>query len=254
MESLLNVKEAAAFLNVAEMTIRRWTNSGALNCYRVGGKRERRFRVLDLQEFLDQGSAKTIPREAKVQLGTGTITVPDGSHLSHLCLNETEAQDVGISFLQQGLAGNETVMLVTAHANLEKFVNHFARRGIDAEKAVSRNLLHICHGLDTPGAMFAYIAEKIAAAGSRFRLFGDMTWVREKGWNGERIRQLEEMAVPPMDPPGLLILCQYPLACFSGQELMMAVETHRYTLYKGALQQSPYFRNGGEDKTLRSAK
>ena len=39
MERLLDIKDAAEFLNVSEMTIRRWTNSGKLKCYRVGGKR-----------------------------------------------------------------------------------------------------------------------------------------------------------------------------------------------------------------------
>jgi len=39
MERLLDIKDAAGFLNVSAMTIRRWTNSGKLNCYRVGGKR-----------------------------------------------------------------------------------------------------------------------------------------------------------------------------------------------------------------------
>jgi excisionase family DNA binding protein len=241
VESLLNVKEAAAFFNVSEMTVRRWTNSGALDCYRVGGKRERRFRIRDLQEFLDQGPPKTIMQDGMVQLGTCSMAVPDGSHLSHLCLNDIEARDVGISFLQQGLSSNETVMLVTAHAHLEKFVNFLEMRGIDVEKTISRDFLHICHGLDTPKAMFAYIAGKIAVAKGSFRLFADMTWVKERGWRLETVRQLEAAADSLPANHGRLVLCQYPLAAFSGEELMMVAETHRYTLYKSVLQESPYF-------------
>jgi excisionase family DNA binding protein len=52
MERLFDIKDAAEFLNVSEMTIRRWTNSGKLKCYRVGGKRERRFHKSDLEELL----------------------------------------------------------------------------------------------------------------------------------------------------------------------------------------------------------
>lgn len=241
MESLLNIKEAAAFFNVSEMTVRRWTNSGALNCYRVGGKKERRFRMRDLLEFLDPGQRETIGRDKMVPLGTGSIEVPDNSHLSHLCLNDAEALDVGISFLQQGIARKETAMLVTARANLEKFVNLLELRGIDVEKTISRNLLHICHGLQTPRAMSAYIGKKIDAAKGSFRLFGDMTWVREKGWRMETTRQLEAASNILPASSGRLFLCQYPLASFSGEELMMVEETHRYTLYKSALQESPYF-------------
>lgn len=51
MKHLLDVKDAAAFLNVSEMTIRRWTNSGRLKCYRLGGRRDRRFQKSDLDEF-----------------------------------------------------------------------------------------------------------------------------------------------------------------------------------------------------------
>lgn len=241
MKSLLNVKEAAAFFNVSEMTVRRWTNSGALNCYRVGGKRERRFRMQDLQEFLNQERLKTTVQDGMVQLGTSSMAVPDGSHLSHLCLNDAEAQDVGISFMQQGLSNNETVMLVTTRAHLEKFVNLLEIRGIDVEKTISRDLLHICHGLDTPKAMYAYIAEKIGTAKGSFRLFGDMTWVKEKGWMLESTMQLESAANSLTSSSGRLFLCQYPLASFSGEELMMVEETHRYTLHKSAIQESPYF-------------
>jgi len=237
----MDVKEAAELLNVSEMTIRRWTNSGALNCYRVGGKRARRFNLQDLQEFLHQRPAPLITQNEMVQLGIGSMAVPDGSHLSHLSLDDPDAQKVGVSFLRQGLAANEAVMLVTSHANLEKFVNLLELGGIDVEKARAGNLLHICKGLDTPQTMFACISQKIAMAKSRFRLFGDMTWVKERGWGLETTRQLEEMGNSLPATPGRLFLCQYPLSRFSGQELMMAVETHRYTVHKGALQESPYF-------------
>jgi excisionase family DNA binding protein len=52
MERLFNINETAEILNVSEMTVRRWTNAGLLHCYRVGGKRERRFRSQDLQDYL----------------------------------------------------------------------------------------------------------------------------------------------------------------------------------------------------------
>lgn len=40
IEPLLDIKDAARFLKVSEMTIRRWTNSGTLKCYRLaeGGR------------------------------------------------------------------------------------------------------------------------------------------------------------------------------------------------------------------------
>ena len=51
MQEMLNIREAAEFLRVSEMSLRRWTNAGQLPCLRVGGKRERRFRRSDLLAF-----------------------------------------------------------------------------------------------------------------------------------------------------------------------------------------------------------
>lgn len=241
MEPLINVKEAAGLLHVAEMTIRRWTNSGLLSCYRVGGKRERRFRIQDLQDFLHQRSGLAISSQGLVPLGTRDIMLPDGSHFSHLSASEQESRKVGISYIQQGLSRKETVLLVTSAAKVAQYTSLLELQGINVKEATSRHLLHIGTGEDTPEAMVAFIGYKMAVANGPFRLLGDMTWVQAKGWQLEDLRQLEELGRRLPKTPGHLFLCQYPLACFSGQELMMAVETHSYTLYNNALQKSPYF-------------
>ena len=51
-EPLLDIEQAARFLNVSETSLRRWTNDGRLACLRVGRRRERRFRKADLLAFL----------------------------------------------------------------------------------------------------------------------------------------------------------------------------------------------------------
>ena len=76
MENLLTVRETAGFLNVSEMSIRRWTNSGKLKCYRVGGKKERRFTRQGLENFLQLN-------ERSVPLGIGTASVKDSSHIEN---------------------------------------------------------------------------------------------------------------------------------------------------------------------------
>jgi len=49
-EPLMTINEVARFLKVTTTTIRRWTDSGLLKCYRIGKKKERRF---DKNEVLD---------------------------------------------------------------------------------------------------------------------------------------------------------------------------------------------------------
>jgi transcriptional repressor of dcmA and dcmR len=51
-EPLWTLEDVAAFLRVSTATVRRWTNTGALPCYRVGGNRERRFSRQDVVTFI----------------------------------------------------------------------------------------------------------------------------------------------------------------------------------------------------------
>src|SRR4029077_13908040 len=63
---LLDIGQAAAFLNVSEASLRRWTNSGRLACLRVGRRRERRFRREDLLGFLEGQTSEIATRFARV--------------------------------------------------------------------------------------------------------------------------------------------------------------------------------------------
>ena len=43
VEPLWTLEEVAAYLRVSIATVRRWTNTGRLACYRFGPSRQRRF-------------------------------------------------------------------------------------------------------------------------------------------------------------------------------------------------------------------
>lgn len=77
---LLDIGEAARFLNVSETSLRRWTNAGLLPCLRVGRRRERRFRRSDLLAFMEQPGAAQ-------QQGNGKR----GSRTSHASQDEPVA-------------------------------------------------------------------------------------------------------------------------------------------------------------------
>jgi transcriptional repressor of dcmA and dcmR len=58
---LWTLEEVAAYLRVSPATVRRWTNTGLLSCYRVGGNRERRFDREAVLAFISQSRGAGAP-------------------------------------------------------------------------------------------------------------------------------------------------------------------------------------------------
>jgi excisionase family DNA binding protein len=233
LERLMNVKEAADFLNVSEMTVRRWTNDGLLKCYRVGGRRARRFKQEDLLAYLKGNVA------SDVSLGINGYAVPDGSHVTHLSLNLEESLDVAVSFVMDGLVNEETVCIVSPHIEKNRVIEILKQRNIDAERLKKAGRLNFSHGMDTPLEQARQIEDMAGSSQNRFRIFGDMTWAKDKGWLMNDLHELEKR-VNMSQTKGMLFLCQYKLDRFSGEEAMMALENHSHHLYKGALKASPF--------------
>lgn len=240
MEKLLNIKEAAEFLNVAEMTVRRWTNGGKFRCFRVGGKRERRFRVQDLHAYVEGRAVSPSPRA--VPLGIPGLTVPDGSHVTHLASNAQESVEVGASYLLEGIANEESVLLVAPDAAAEHILSAVRRRGGDVAALRKKGKLVLSQGAIKPETMATFISQAAMKARGRFRLFGDMSWTQAADWSLETLHELEAITNASLGKSGKLYLCQYPLWQCSGRKVMMAIETHDHTLFRGELKESPYFR------------
>lgn len=51
--AMLTVSKVADSLNVHPHSVRRWADSGMLQCYRIGFRGDRRFKPEDVDEFLD---------------------------------------------------------------------------------------------------------------------------------------------------------------------------------------------------------
>jgi transcriptional repressor of dcmA and dcmR len=253
MEKLLNVRQAAALLNVSQMTVRRWTNTGLLPCFRIGKKRERRFSEPDLHAFIagrsddpsavnhahDSVTAAPAPNQTSdridgVSLGFAGLHVPDGSHLTHLYLDRAEALGIQGFFVRQGLNTGDTVMVVAPADRRDILMDILARDGIPVRDLIRENRLIHDTGRQTPDQMTALISGAAASANTGFRLVGDMVWTTAAGWSMEQIKTLEESTNTRL-APGLLCLCQYSLTEFSGAQTMMALETHAFSIYKNKL-------------------
>ncbi|MCA9253656.1 MAG: helix-turn-helix domain-containing protein [Phycisphaerales bacterium] len=67
----MTLDEAAAYLGVAKITLRRWTTDGQLRCVRVGTRGDRRFRRADLDAYI---RANTLPNSKTTGKGRAQRT------------------------------------------------------------------------------------------------------------------------------------------------------------------------------------
>jgi transcriptional repressor of dcmA and dcmR len=238
LERLLNIKEAAEFLNVSEMTVRRWTNQGLLNCYRVGKRRARRFRSQDLMACLEGRSTAT--GSATVALGINGVAVPDGSHITHLSREESESLGTAAAYILEGLQASETVCVVAADDKSGRIMNAVQAKAAHLEKFHRTGKLHLSQGLDSPERHTKYLLALAARSEGRFRVFGDMTWTQHKGWTTGDLTRLEETMSHFPQARGALFLCQYALESYGGKVIMVAMETHSHSIYRGRIIENPY--------------
>lgn len=237
MENLLAIKEASALLNVSEMSLRRWTNSGKLKCYRVGGKSERRFNSQDLINFLRPGEQGQTP------LGIGEHRVNASAHIAHFYQTVEESLDKGISYLGKGLFLGEKVLVVSTADRLPKLLKGLENSGLPVRMLIDDGTLAIDTGRTSPAEQIQFMTQAILGAKNPqgFRLLGDMEWALEKNWSLADLTILEQYTNSALAQGGKIFLCQYDLEQFGASAAMMALETHRLTSYRGELKESPYF-------------
>ena len=235
----MDIKDAAEFLKVSEKSIRRWTNSGALNCYRVGGKRERRFRMGDLEELL-----RGLHSQGLKPLGVGGHRVPDGSHMTHFYSGKEEALGVSVPYVLEGITQGEVVVAVMPPERSRELLANLDRQTRLVATRLKSGRLNVSAGMDSPEEMISYLGRHVKKPDT-FRLVGDMVWAIRKGWGLAALRTLEEAGNSLRSREGKLFLCQYSLEDFSGANIMMAAELHGQIIYKGRLEKSPYY---GDEK------
>lgn len=103
-DDLLDIKQAARFLQVSETSLRRWTNSGQLASLRVGRRRERRFRRSDLVAFLEHHPVRPRPPRAPA--------MSPGTHLCGLYDTSNGRNVQAAAFIADGLKPDCIVFLV----------------------------------------------------------------------------------------------------------------------------------------------
>jgi excisionase family DNA binding protein len=229
---LLDIAGAAAFLNVSETSLRRWTNSGRLACLRVGLKRERRFRRADLLAFMeDQPSS-----EISVSVPPAVIEGPkaNGSNRRvHLCgVYETS---LGLAtlvapFLLEGLQEGSICYLVSSprvRSELVKFMT--TKRKSLANDIKAGRLLFVSYrksGDEQCDYFQAQFESAMANGAKSFRVAGDVAMLRRKTTSSEVLyyEACYDERISRCYPVDTL--CTYDARTMSGLEILDALKGH----------------------------
>jgi excisionase family DNA binding protein len=234
---LLDIGQAAAFLNVSEASLRRWTNSGRLVCLRVGQRRERRFRRDDLLGFLETSEIAPSVRGAGADnvsdLLEGPVTITHGSHLCGIYATDLGRITLVVSFLLDGLnAGSVCFIVGPLRARTEILKNLKRKRpSLQADINAGR-LIHSDYHLG-PRAQVKYfralLDQKAAEGAQSFRVIGDLWGMRSKTTEESLVEYEADYDRLVAQTYPVVTLCVYDARKFSGVEVLNALKGHRDT-------------------------
>jgi transcriptional repressor of dcmA and dcmR len=236
---LLDIGQAAAFLNVSEASLRRWTNAGRLACLRVGQRRERRFRRDDLLGFLE-GQASTIVPSGSPAAANGVSdgpaspgTISRGSHLCAVYSNDLGRTTLVVPFLLEGLNEGSVCFLVGPVRATSDILRNLKRKRPSIQDDVDAGRLIQSEYHLGPRAQVRYfralLDKQIADGAQSFRIVGDLWGMRSRA-SEEALLEYEadyDRLIARRFP--VVTLCVYDARRFSGVEILDALKGHRDT-------------------------
>ena len=239
-QRFLTIAEAAEFLHVSETSLRRWTNSGKLPSFRVGGRNERRFLMDDLLAFMP--SARSKPALSKQRVAESQMIPESQSHQRHICLfylNLDEQWQMLRPYMIKYLNARVPVLYIHDSTPLSRLLELLRAEKLPVEEMIASGLLRLLPPVQTylPGGSFdiqrmlsfieAAILGALAAAYMRILIIGEMTWSLDVGQDAEQLKSFEAQLNPIVEKyPAATIVCQYDLRRFDGPGVLDALFTH----------------------------
>jgi excisionase family DNA binding protein len=258
---LLTLDEAAQYLRVSKMSLRRWTNDGRLSCHRVGVRGERRFEHGMLDAFLTRGTVTRSAEadtpqapEADVAKRLDAIANAGGQrHIASFFRNRTEQWEAFRPyFLQHFRAGLPTVYLHELPSS-RTVKDHLRAEGIDPQDAIRRGLLvliparasYLKTGGFSASRMITRVRRTIAGmrvkGQDRFLFTGEMGWYFTGADGVDEIHDYERRLNALLEgSPNVTIVCQYDVSRFDAVGALKACCSHPLVHMNDRLQHGFY--------------
>jgi excisionase family DNA binding protein len=238
-QRFLTISDAAEFLHVSEVSLRRWTNSGKLRCFRVGGRNERRFLVEDLIAFMPSASTQLEQQIDEIEAVGDNATDYTERHISLFFRNHEEQWQLIRPYLVDYLSAGAPTIYLHHSTSVEQLMQRLREEGLPLDKLIARGLLRVLPPTQSyllPGKFDAQrmldfvetaIVSAVEAGHKRVFLTGEMTWSLQGTLGAEEMMTYEDQLNPLVDKyPEVTIVCQYDLQRFSGDLVLDALLTH----------------------------
>lgn len=234
----LTIAEAAELLNVSKASLRRWTNSGRLHCYRVGDRNERRFNMDDLLNLI--GGAPTKKEDQRPEAASAPIKTDKHRHVCFFYKSPKEQWQLFREyFLTHTDAYSKIIYLY--HGDRDRIINWLKNESIDAEAMIAEGSLLMLstaeayhpNGYFNTDDMLAFWKEIIHNAEqkgvSKLLLTGEMGWANSNLPGHEQLLPYESALDCMLESyPWVTVVCQYPVYQISGSTVFdnLCVHTH----------------------------
>jgi excisionase family DNA binding protein len=143
-QRFLTIAEAAEFLHVSQTSLRRWTNSGKLRSFRVGGRNERRFLTNDLLAFVPP--ARHHPDLLKQPAAETQMIAESETQARHICLfylSVDEQWQMLRPYMLEYLNANMPVLYIQGSTPHDHLLDLLATEGLPLEDLIARGLLRL---------------------------------------------------------------------------------------------------------------
>ena len=246
-ESLLTIGQAAELLQVSQISLRRWTDAGRLKCYRVGRRRERRFKHEDLVAFMEggevlpddgiTGAARNTQAQSPIDKATVNlegITIEYGKHLCSLYESDLGRLKMSVPFLSEGLRNGDICYIVASDYAITEITNGLRRVYDQVDEAIKQHNLIVHHGEPSVSAMYSYFEKELVhttqSGQHMVRVLGDMAWFLDKGMTLSDLNDFESRYNNYLAHKFPVIsLCQYDARRFDGSGILCALRCHEDT-------------------------
>jgi len=243
--NLLTIEEAARFLNVSKISLRRWTDSGRLRCFRVGVRGERRFAKSELEVFLARGDANVghsvtaAPAATDARPRAGVPHPSNDSHISLHYSNEEEQFRMLRPYLVKHVRLGAPILYIYDSTPRARLMSLMRTEDVDPDELIRRGVLRVVpssaaylrDGGFSADGMLAFveksIREMLSGGKNKALITGEMSWYFSGAKGVSEIldyeRRLNHLAEKY---PQVAMICQYQIDRFDSAMTLGALCAH----------------------------